>query len=102
MEKVPGVQIFKKWDEIAERNRISLIKHITQWEHELSQIRFPAYGSLYYRNSLNEKEMILLDSSIDPEGEFCIGPSCDPSWLLQPHETVPDVTFGPCRYYYSS
>ncbi|GAB1200325.1 hypothetical protein APSETT444_009695 [Aspergillus pseudonomiae] len=68
MERVPGVQIFKKWDEMGESNRISLIKRLTQWERELSEIQFPAYGNLYYKNSLGDPETIPLESSIDPKG----------------------------------
>lgn len=101
MEKVPGVQIFKKWDEMGEHNRISLIKRLTQWERELFEIQFPAYGSLYYQSALDKIEMIPLDSSIDPEGEYCIGPSCDPSWLLRPGQSLLDVHCGPCRYHLS-
>jgi hypothetical protein len=101
MEKVPGVQIFKKCDEMGEHNRISLIKRLTQWERELFEISLPAYGSLYYKNTLDEIETIPLDSSIDPEGEFCIGPSCDASWLLRPGQSIPDVHNGPCRYHLS-
>ncbi|PLB45810.1 hypothetical protein P170DRAFT_449418 [Aspergillus steynii IBT 23096] len=81
MEKVPGVQMFKKWDEMGESNRIPLIKRLTQWECELSAIKLPAYGSLYYGSSLPGSEAISLDPSMDPEGEFCIGPACDSSWL---------------------
>ncbi|KAE8402309.1 kinase-like domain-containing protein [Aspergillus pseudonomiae] len=98
MERVPGVQIFKKWDEMGESNRISLIKRLTQWERELSEIQFPAYGNLYYKNSLGDPETIPLESSIDPKGEFCIGPSCDPSWLIQPgDQLLPGVRCGPWR-----
>ncbi|QKX56805.1 uncharacterized protein TRUGW13939_03912 [Talaromyces rugulosus] len=94
MEKVPGVQVFKKWDDMGEYNRLSLIKRLTQWERELSEVPFPAYGSLYYRSALKETERIPLDSSIDSKGEFCIGPSCEPSWLLQ---SLPDFQCGPLR-----
>ncbi|OJJ51377.1 hypothetical protein ASPZODRAFT_127446 [Penicilliopsis zonata CBS 506.65] len=98
MERVPGIQIFKKWDEMGESNRISLIKRLTQWEHELSEIQFPAYGNLYYKSSLSDSETVPLDSSIDPEGEFCVGPSCDPSWLIQHgHQLLPGVYRGPWR-----
>lgn len=101
MEKAPGVQIFKKWDDMGEHNRISLIKRLTQWERELSEIPFPAYGSLYYKSTLKEIERVPLDSSIDPEGEFCIGPSCEPSWLLRPGQSLPDFQCGPCKFYLS-
>lgn len=101
MDKVPGVQIFKVWDEMDEGKRISTIKRLTQWENELAALQFPAYGNLYHKSSLHETEMVPLDSSIDPEREFCIGPSCDPSWLIQPgQQLLPDVTCGPCNTAY--
>ncbi|GES66750.1 aminoglycoside phosphotransferase [Aspergillus terreus] len=97
MERVPGVQIFKKWDEMGESNRISIIKRLTQWERELTGIRFPAFGSLYHksslRGSLGEHDWISLDPSVDPEGLYCIGPSCDSAWTMQ-HS--PSVHCGPC------
>lgn len=97
MERVPGVQIFKKWDEMGESSRISIIKRITQWECELSEIQFPAFGNLYYKSSLKDQEMIPLDPSVDPDGVFCVGPSCDPAWSLQRNH--PSIHCGPCRYH---
>lgn len=97
MEKVAGAQVFKVWDEMGEQNRISLIKRLTQWERELCDIHFPAYGNLYLRSDLDETERIPLNSSIDPEGDFCIGPACDASWLLQPGQSAPRILCGPCR-----
>lgn len=98
MEKVAGAQIFKVWDEMSEQDRISLIKRLTQWERELSDIKFPAYGNLYLKSDVDETERIPLDSSIDPEGEFCIGPACDASWLMHPGQSIPSALCGPCRY----
>ncbi|KAJ5367319.1 hypothetical protein N7541_001260 [Penicillium brevicompactum] len=98
MERVPGVQIFKKWGEMGESNRLSIIKRLTQWERELAGIRFPAFGSLYHKSSLHgslgEHDLISLDQSVDPEGLFCIGPSCDSAWSMQ-HS--PSVHCGPWK-----
>ncbi|KAJ5791178.1 uncharacterized protein N7518_008189 [Penicillium psychrosexuale] len=94
MERVPGVQIFKKWDEMGESNRISIIKRLTQWESELAEISFPASGSLYHKSSLSDHELISLDPSVDPEGLFCVGPSCDSAWPIQ-HS--PNVHCGPWK-----
>lgn len=99
MERVPGVQIFKKWEEMGESNRISIIKRLTQWECELAEIPFPAFGNLYHKSSLSgslgDHELIALDPSTDPDGLFCIGPSCDSAW---PTQHSPNVHCGPCRY----
>jgi hypothetical protein len=95
MERVPGVQIFKKWTEMGDVDRLSIVKRLTQWEHELAEIPFPAFGSLYHKGSLSDRESIPLDPSVDPEGLFCVGPSCDSHWLMQ-HS--PDVHYGPCKY----
>lgn len=95
MERVPGVQIFKKWDEVGESSRISIIKRLTHWDRELSEIRFPAFGSLYLKSSLRDHESISLDPSVDPEGVYCVGPSCDPTWPMQSNHSVP---CGPCKY----
>ncbi|KAJ5952684.1 uncharacterized protein N7479_011097 [Penicillium vulpinum] len=94
MERVPGVQIFKKWDEMGESNRISIIKRLTQWERELAEIPFPASGSLYHKSSLKDHELISLDPSVDPDGLFCVGPSCDSAWPIQ-HS--PSVHCGPWK-----
>nr|ADI24944.1 unknown [Penicillium aethiopicum] len=94
MERVPGVQMFKKWDEMGEINRLAIIKRLTQWERELAEIPFPAFGSLYHKGSLGDHESIPLDPSVDPEGLFCIGPSCDSHWLMQ---DSPNVHYGPWR-----
>jgi hypothetical protein len=99
MEKVPGVQLFKIWDEMGESKRVSIIKRLTQWENELAAIQFPAYGNLYYRSCLREAEVFPLDSAFDPRGEFAIGPSCDPAWVIQPGQQLPpDISCGPCMF----
>ena len=95
MERVPGVQIFKRWNEMGESNRISIIKRLTQWERELADIPFLASGSLYHKSSLSDHELISLDPSVDPDGLFCVGPSCDSTWSIQ-HS--PNVDCGPCKY----
>lgn len=99
MEKAPGVQLFKVWDEITEADRLELIKNVTRLEHELANIRFPAYGSLYFRHSISKaSEQVSLDSSVDPKGLFCVGPACGPVWTdgASPADIQPDVDAGPC------
>ncbi|KAI4281448.1 MAG: hypothetical protein L6R38_003686 [Xanthoria sp. 2 TBL-2021] len=81
MEKAPGVQLYTVWDDLSATDRIKLIKSLTQLEHQLATIQFPAYGNLYFRQSIPEpSKRVLLDSFLDPTGQFCVGPSCDPAW----------------------
>ncbi|KAL8754810.1 MAG: hypothetical protein Q9199_004081 [Rusavskia elegans] len=81
MEKAPGVQLFTVWDDLSATDRIKLIKSLTQLEHQLAAIQFPAYGNLYFRQSIPEpSKRVLLDSFLDPTAQFCVGPSCDPAW----------------------
>ena len=83
MEKAPGIQLFKVWDDITEADRLSLIKALTELESQFAAIRFPAYGSLYFRNSISKaSERILLDSSVDPTGSFCVVRSSVDRWYI--------------------
>ncbi|KAJ5793943.1 hypothetical protein N7457_000542 [Penicillium paradoxum] len=88
MERVPGVQMFKKWNVMGESNRMAIIKRLTQWESELAEISFPASGNLYHKSSLSDHEVISLDPSVDPEGLFCVGPSCDSAWPVQQGDNI--------------
>ena len=100
MEKAPGIQLFKIWDDITELDRLNLIKGLIQFESQFSAIRFPAYGSLYFRDStLKASERILLDTSVDPNGLFCVGPACGLAWTdgLSPADIRPDLDAGPCE-----
>lgn len=100
MQKAPGIQLFKVWDDITEVDRLNLIKGLTQLENQFAAIRFPAYGSLYFRHSISKAmERILLDSSVDPTGLFCVGPACGPAWTndISPADIQPDIDAGPCE-----
>ncbi|KAJ9268533.1 hypothetical protein DTO212C5_5308 [Paecilomyces variotii] len=85
MEKAAGVPLFRRWANMKEIEKLELIKNLTKFEAQLSAIRFPAYGGLYLRAdaSVLKFHHQLLDESIDPSSSFCIGPSCDRSFLNQ-------------------
>lgn len=95
MEKAVGIQLFKVWDQIEEASRLNLIKTLAEWESQLMSIQFPAPGSLYFRHSLTENdERIPLPIKLDPNGSYCIGRSCDPSWSFVHQNLIP----GPCMH----
>ncbi|PWY67606.1 phosphotransferase enzyme family protein [Aspergillus sclerotioniger CBS 115572] len=86
MEKAAGVPLFQKWADMLEIERLELIKNLTKFEAQLSAIRFPAYGGLYLRAHARDPkyQYQILDGSIDTSNAFCIGPSCDSSFHIEP------------------
>ncbi|KAI4267332.1 MAG: hypothetical protein L6R35_006859, partial [Caloplaca aegaea] len=98
MEKAPGTQLYKVWDVMKEYDRIQLVVNLVKIEKQLSAIKFPAYGCLYFRHSIaKESERILLDASLDPTASFCIGPECGPAWTdgSSPDDIEPGLAAGP-------
>ncbi|KIW95359.1 uncharacterized protein Z519_03943 [Cladophialophora bantiana CBS 173.52] len=85
MEKAPGVQLFKVWDQIEERNTLAIIEKLAKWESQLMSIKFPTYGCVYSRHSFPESDgKTDLSTDIDRSGSYCVGRSCDPTWSTVP------------------
>ncbi|PYH99089.1 hypothetical protein BO71DRAFT_415805 [Aspergillus ellipticus CBS 707.79] len=81
MEKIQGVALSETWGEMNTLERYKIIDQIVQVEKELASISFPAYGSLFLRESLPATfRQFSLPPRLDPEGLFCIGPSCKRTW----------------------
>ncbi|KAF2463512.1 uncharacterized protein BDR25DRAFT_383569 [Lindgomyces ingoldianus] len=81
MEKAPGIQLFKIWAEMSDWDQLCVVKQLTKLEGEMTEIRFPASGSLYLRESMvDDNKYVALDRGVDPSGQFCIGPSCERGW----------------------
>ena len=97
MTKAPGVQLFKVWGDMDDLDRIQVVRQLAEFEGEMTDIRFPASGSLYLRHSMAADDACMaLDLDMDPEREFCIGPSCNRGW-----HTAAKITDsrhqGPCQ-----
>ncbi|KAL5348084.1 hypothetical protein ACLOAV_006564 [Pseudogymnoascus australis] len=83
MEKAGGVQLFKQWGEMTQLSKLGLIKALTKFENQLSSVQFPAYGSLYLRDSCPDLVRYQpLDISGDSTGSYCVGPSCERAYML--------------------
>lgn len=81
MEKVRGVALSDTWEAMNTLEHYKIIDQVVQMDKELSNISFPAYGSLYLRDSLPATcRQYPLPPELDPEGPFCIGPSCKQNW----------------------
>lgn len=99
MDKAPGVQLYKVWDQLPNRQQHQLIKNLTALERQLSSIRFPAYGNLYFRTSVPNESCISLDASIDPNGFYCVGRIANHVWYGNDHSTdAHPADVGPCKY----
>lgn len=98
MEKAAGCQLSKKWDEMEPENQLKLIPNLCKLENELEAIDFPAYGSLYLRESLNDGEKYEpLAPEMDPSGRFCIGPSSRQSHKNDSESAQARSDPGPCE-----
>ncbi|KIY73439.1 hypothetical protein CYLTODRAFT_428523 [Cylindrobasidium torrendii FP15055 ss-10] len=87
MEYVKGIDLSGIWADLKEHEIISLMDQLTTVESALMSIAFPAGGSIYYTNDLQElgSEGVLLDGQLDgnasEEKRFCIGPDLSvPLW----------------------
>jgi len=102
MEKATGTQLFQKWDDLDGDSRLSLIKQLTEIEHELASIHFPASGHLYLRESILKDSHILLNSTVDPTSHYAIARSCGRSWEIDQSKISSNLFQkldpGPCMF----
>lgn len=99
MEKASGTQLFKIWGDFDGDERLSIIKQLVEIEGQLAAVHFPAFGCLYHVDSVQSKSVCeKLESSLDPMGTFCIGPSCDHAWQsFTNHTSSTTQVNGPCK-----
>lgn len=105
MEKAPGVQLYKKWADMNGTAKLALTRNLVELESQLASIRFPASGSLYLRETAATAaefrgECRPLSVDIDPSQSYCVGPSADRSWSVQPHRrtaSTSEFSKRPCK-----
>ncbi|PYI04322.1 hypothetical protein BO78DRAFT_320726 [Aspergillus sclerotiicarbonarius CBS 121057] len=71
MEHAAGIQLQKKWEQMAGDQRVKCIDAIYQKVKEVVDLQFPALGSLYFANS-----PVCPDNTYAVDEEFCIGLHC--------------------------
>jgi hypothetical protein len=100
MEKAIGSQLVKKWGKMKDLSHFEFIYNLCKVEADLAAISFPAYGSLYLRESMGaDDKYIPIAPEVDPSGQSCIGPSCERSWFGMDEAESVRVRFdrGPCE-----
>lgn len=80
MEEAPGVQLHKKWPQMNSLQHMHCVESMVALIKEMSNIRYPAYGSIYFADApIDSKLKIKLVDG------FCVGPSSgSPLWPCSP------------------
>jgi hypothetical protein len=98
MEKVRGVALAERWETMNALERYKIIDQIVEMEKKLGCLEFPAYGSLFIRDSMpSGYRHYPLPEDLDPDGLYCVGPSCNRAVS----DNTDADTFGPCELYAS-
>jgi len=100
MEFVQGTNLGDIWFDLGEREIISISRQLAKLESKMMSIGFPAGGSLYYTEDLENAD----GSASGPTGpgitledkRFCVGPDTSlPLWYGRRSQL--DLDRGPCR-----
>lgn len=101
MEKVPGKELADIWYTMTLRERMKIMEQIVDMERILFNLRFPASGSLFFKDSV-EASFKTVDvrkvANLKGIERFCIGPSVEYLWWYQKRNELA-VNHGPCMYY---
>jgi Phosphotransferase enzyme family len=98
MEKVPGTGLEQTWYSMTREERFDIVEKIVRLEKALSDIPLPAFGSIYFRDSLPaEIRTVDIPDHMRANGstKFCIGPSTETLWWYS-GRTQLEVNMGPC------
>ncbi|KAL2817159.1 kinase-like domain-containing protein [Aspergillus granulosus] len=70
MEHATGVPLQEKWHKIAGNQKVRCIEAIYKTIKEVVDLEFPAYGSIYFDDTLGSASKLPLGDG------FCVGPHC--------------------------
>ena len=94
MEFVQGTKLSQIWFDLGEREILSVSCQLAQLESKMMSVSFPAGGSLYYTQDL---ENVTGGPGIPLEDEcFCVGPDTR-LVLWYGKRSQLDIEWGPCR-----
>ncbi|PWY83761.1 hypothetical protein BO94DRAFT_557614 [Aspergillus sclerotioniger CBS 115572] len=88
MEKLDGTPLGEIWYSMTQNERRSIMKQIIEWETRLTSLKFPAYGSLYYRKDLPSEENVPLPKVNEQDAGFYMGPITHYKWWLGERSTL--------------
>jgi hypothetical protein len=76
MDHAEGTELRQLWFEMGHHEQIKCIESIADKIADMVRLEFPAYGSLYMKNS----SAMDSETHIPIDRDFCIGPSCTPTY----------------------
>ncbi|ESZ90625.1 phosphotransferase enzyme family protein [Sclerotinia borealis F-4128] len=88
MERVPGKELADTWLTMTLKERMAIIEKIVHLEKLLFDIKFPASGSIFFKDSLDAGVKTVdmpksEENSLKDASRFCIGPSTEYLWWYQ-------------------
>lgn len=99
IERVPGRELDGSWYTMTPKDRMAAVEKIVHVERILFAIEFPASGSLFYADSIDDgmdRVEIKLSVDVKDTPKFCIGPSTEYLWWYQKRHEL-GVHGGPCK-----
>ena len=90
MEKCPGIELSRVWDELSGKEKIEIVKQLAIFTARLANTKFPFYGSLYYTRDIHDVKKIQVD------GIFSVGPTTSRTWFDDKRGEV-EIYRGPCK-----
>lgn len=90
MEKCPGIELGRLWNDISGKQRTDIVRQLATFSARLSKARFPYYGSLYYGRDIPDIKGTEVDDT------FSVGPTTSRTWFDDKRGEV-DVYRGPCK-----
>jgi hypothetical protein len=104
IKRVLGRELADTWHTITFKERMTVVEKIVNLERLLFGIRFPANGSLFFKDTLDpdvKSVDILKDNNLKDSSKFCIGPFTEYLWWYQKrHELATNRRPCECPYLY--
>ena len=99
MEKAQGMELEHTWYTMTAKERMAVVEKIVDIERMLFAIRFPASGSIYFKDFLGTRTTTIdlpLAINCGKAARFCVGPSAEFLWWYHWRDELA-VNRGPCK-----
>lgn len=100
MEKVPGIELEKIWDDMEYPQKYEIVKQLVGFEKSFASTRFRLFGSLYFAQdvpNVAENETLCVNGEgVEMQcSQFAIGPTNNRMFFDDGRERV-SMDRGPC------